>query len=155
MTNPEKYITRPEDNLIGFFARFNMFEKDQELVKKYLWGENGLTNKLITIKWSEYGEDFHLILFEINVKPIPYLRQHLREIGNYRRKENSIGIPLIIDEDNFFNLNEFDREIFFRKTILQKLQLLEEKVKRNKLDLKIKELIQEVDRLLTKSKAYS
>ena len=65
--------TIKEDNLIGFYASFNQADEDQELVKKYLWGDFGLKEKLKTLKWYNYGQDFHLILFEFYVKPIPCL----------------------------------------------------------------------------------
>ena len=137
-----------DDNIFGFYASFQSGETDQELVKKYLWGDNGLKEKLKGLKWQEFGQDFHIILFEIYVKPIPYLRDALKEMGNYRRKEKSIGIPVILDQENFFKLTEIDRHKFFHSTILKRLELLKEKVKRNKLDLDIEKLKTEADKLL-------
>ena len=137
-----------DDNIFGFYASFQSGETDQELVKKYLWGDNGLKEKLKGLKWQEFGQDFHIILFEIYVKPIPYLRDALKEMGNYRRKEKSIGIPVILDQENFFKLTEIDRHKFFHSTILKRLELLKEKVKANKLDLDIERLKTEVDKLL-------
>jgi len=140
--------TIKDDNLIGFYASFNSGDNEQEIVKNYLWGDNGLKEKLKSLKWHQYGQDFHLILFQFYSKPIPYERENLREIENYRRKEKSIGIPLIIDEDNFFKLNTADREHFLKQTILNKLDLLREKIKRNKLDLDIKRLKADVEKRL-------
>ena len=134
------------NNIIGFYASFNFEEK--EIVKKYLWKENGLTEKLKSLEWKFYGEDFHLILFQVYVKPIPYTRANLREIENYRGKEKAIGIPIIIDEDNFFKLEEKGRQKFFQETIDMKLDLLKEKIRRNKLDLDIEKLKDDVRRLL-------
>ena len=138
-----------EDNLIGFYASFNADDHDKELVKSYLWADNGLKNKLKSLKWSNYGQDFHIILFQVYSKPIPYLRDALREIENYRRKEKSIGVPIIIDELNFFNLSEKDRQSFFKNIILNKLDLLQDKIKRNKLDLDIIKLKQDIEILLS------
>ena len=137
-----------EDNIFGFYANFISGETEQDKVKSYLWGENGLRETLKPLKWQNYGYDFHLILFQIYVKPIPHLRNALKEIESYRRNEKSIGIPIIIDENNFFILNEKDRQKFFLTTIQIKLNLLREKVKRNKLDLDIEKLKIDVDRLL-------
>ena len=137
-----------DDNIFGFYASFQSGETDQELVKKYLWGDNGLKEKLKGLKWQEFGQDFHIILFEIYVKPIPYLRDALKEMENYRRKVKSIGIPVILDQENFFKLTEIDRHKFFHSTILKRLELLKEKVKANKLDLDIERLKTEVDKLL-------
>ncbi len=137
-----------DDNIFGFYASFQSGETDQELVKQYLWGDTGLKEQLKSLKWQKFGQDFHLILFEIYVKPIPYLRDALKEMGNYRRKEKSIGIPVILDQENFFGLTETDRHKFFHSTILKRLELLKEKVKRNKLDLDIEKLKTEADKLL-------
>lgn len=136
-----------DDNIFGFYASFMSGETEEELVKQYLWGEQGLKEQLKSLKWQDFGQDFHLILFEIYVNPIPYLRDALKEMGNYRRKEKSIGIPVILDQD-FFKLNEIDRHKFFHTTILKRLELLKEKVKRNKLDLEIEKLKTEANKLL-------
>ena len=84
----------------------------------------------------------------MHVKPIPYERDALREIENYSRKEKSIGIPVIIDDENFFKLNEVGRQKFFHTIIQSKLDLLNEKVKRNKFDLNIIKLKNDIDRIL-------
>ena len=136
------------DNLIGFYASFNGPGYDQDQIKSYLWGENGLKSKLGSIKWLDYGQDFHLILLQFHTNPIPYERQHIREIENYRRKEKSIGIPIIVDNTNFFSLNEKERQAFLKITILKRLDLLNEKIKRNKLDLDIEKLKEKIENLL-------
>jgi hypothetical protein len=137
-----------DDNIIGFFASFNGPGQDQDQVKAYLWGDNGLKNRLKSLKWQNFGQDFHLILFQFYVNPIPYEREHLREIESYRRKEKAIGIPVILDEENFFKLNEVDRQKYLADIILNKLDLLREKVKRNKLDLNISQLKNNIEALL-------
>ena len=140
--------TTNSDNLLGFYASFNGPGKDQDEIKNYLWGENGLKEKLLSLKWQDYGNDFRLILFQFHTNPIPYERENLRVIENYRRKEKSIGIPIIVDNENFFKLDEIKRQDFFRTTIIDRLQLLKEKVKRNKLDLDIDKLIPDVENKL-------
>lgn len=137
-----------DDNIFGFYASFMSGETDQETVKQYLWGDTGLKEQLKSLKWQEFGQDFHLILFEIYVNPIQYSREALKEMGNYRRKEKSIGIPIILDYDNFFKLTETERHEFFHSTIVKRLELLKEKVKRNKLDLDINQLITATDQVL-------
>ncbi|CAM4390447.1 hypothetical protein [Zobellia nedashkovskayae] len=99
------------------------------------------------MKWQDYGTDIKLILFEFNVNPIPYLRGNLKEIGSYRRKEKSIGIPTIIDDENFFQLNESEQWNFLNEKIVAKLLLVKEKVKRNKLDFNIDGLITDVKKI--------
>ncbi|WP_395049770.1 hypothetical protein [Flavobacterium sp.] len=137
-----------DDNIFGFYANFQIGELEKEIVKTYLWGNEGLHQQLKSMKWQTYGQDFHLILFEFYVRPIPYLREALKEMGSYRRKEKSIGIPIIIDQENFFNLNEIERFNFFHSTILKRFEMLKEKVKRNKLDLNIEKLIIDTGELM-------
>ena len=140
-------ITKTDDNIFGFYASFQFGETEKELVKKYLWGENGLNEQLMSLKSHSYGQDFHLILFQFYVNPIPYLRDTLKEIGNYRRKEKSIGIPIILEQDNFFKLTDIDKQKFLYLTILQKLEFLREKIKRNKLDLDLDNLKTDTERI--------
>ena len=137
-----------DENIIGFFASFNSGETDKELIKTHLWGDNGLNSKLAHLKWKNYGQGFQLILFQAYVKPIPYLRKNLREIENYRPKEKSIGIPIILDNENFFLLSQTDQQQFFAETIIEKLGLVELKVKRNKLEFNISQLIADVKKSL-------
>ena len=137
--------TDTKQNIIGFYASFNHGETEEENVQKYLWGDNGLKNRLISLKSTDYGSDFNLILFEFYVNPIPYERKNLREIENYRRKEKSIGIPVIIDNENFFYKSEKERWLFLKGELLRKLKLLDSKIKRNKLDLDLKRLTNNVE----------
>jgi hypothetical protein len=44
-----------DDNIFGFYASFHSGETDQELVKKYLWGDKGLKEQLKSLKWQSYG----------------------------------------------------------------------------------------------------
>ena len=99
------------------------------------------------MKWQDYGTDLILILFQFNVNPIPYLRENLKEIESYRRKEKSIGIPTILDDENFFQLNKNEQRNFLNAKILEKLELVKEKVRRNKLDFNIDGLIMDVRKI--------
>lgn len=137
-----------DDNIFRFYASFHSGESDQELVINYLWGDNGLNEQLKSLKWQSYGQDFHLILFQFYVKPIPSLCDALKEIGSYSRKDKSIGIPVIVDKDNFFKLTETDKQKFFHSTILKRLELLRQKIRRNKLDLDIEKLKTDTDIIL-------
>ncbi len=139
-----------EDTILGFYASFNVGETDSELIRSYLWSENGLKNKLNFLKWQDFGTDLKLILFEFYVRPIPDELKSIKPIGNYRRKEQSVGIPIILDDENFFGLKENERQLFFKNTILEKLESLTEKIKRNKLDTNISELKSQVEKTLNK-----
>ena len=96
------------------------------------------------MKWQVYGTDIELILLEFYINPIPYLRQNLRKIGNYRSKEKSIGIPIILDNKSFFKLDPEGQQIFLNDLVIQKLGLVREKVKRNKLNFDIERLMADV-----------
>lgn len=137
-----------DENIIGFYASFNADETDEELVRSYLWSDNGLKSRLSHLKWKNYGQSLQIILFQVYVRPIPYMRKNLREIENYRPKEKSIGISIILDNENFFNLSETDRQQFFVEIIIDKLGLMDLKVKRNKLDFDISQLIADVKKSL-------
>ncbi|GAA4277302.1 hypothetical protein [Aquimarina mytili] len=141
-----------DKNIIGFFASFNTDETDDELVKSHLWNDNGLKNKLAHLNWEHYGDDLKKILFQVYVKPIRYERKNLKEIENYRRKEKAIGIPIILDNENFFKLTEADRRQFFVQTIVDKLRLVELKIKQNKLNFDISRLITDVKKSLNYEK---
>ena len=137
-----------DNSLIGFFASFQIGEIEKDTVRSYLWGENGLTKKLESISNVDFGKDFNLILYQVYVKQSIELLKHLREIESYRSKERAIGIPIVINQENFFNLSESDRQLFFKEIILSKLDLLKIKVKRNKLDLDVEKLKNKIDELL-------
>ena len=116
-------------------------EKEKELSKEqgdlfssYIWGDKGISDTLKKLRNEDYGKDMSIILFQFYVKPIPYLQQALKEIEAYRKNEKSIGIPIIVTDENFFSNSEEGRYSFLKLSILQKLDLLAEVVKKKKLD---------------------
>ena len=50
-----------DDNIFGFYASFQSGETDQELVKKYLWGDNGLKEQLKSLKTIR--NSFHFLFW--------------------------------------------------------------------------------------------
>lgn len=118
------------------------------LFRSYIWGESGIKNKLALLTRKNYGNDMSLILFQFYVNPIPYLRQNLKEIESYRKKEKAIGIPIIITDENFFNKSEKERHAFLKDAIMQKMDLLEVVVKRRKLDTDMKRLKADLEKVL-------
>lgn len=73
---------------------------------------------------------------------------NLKEIENYRKNEKPIGIPIIVNDDNFFSKSESERYDFFRETILQKLDLLSSVVTKKKLDTNMSLLKKELKMVL-------
>ncbi|MBK7707790.1 MAG: hypothetical protein IPJ30_19075 [Acidobacteria bacterium] len=114
----------------------------------YIWGDKGISKRLNVLINETYGIDVKLILLQFYVNPIPYLRQHLKEIEGYRRKEKSIGIPIIVNDENFFSKSETERFEFLKVSILQKLDLLAEVVRKKKLDTNIELLKADVEKVL-------
>ena len=130
------------DNIFGCFFKIGFDPKlnEQEAInlastfKNYIWGKEGICDTMKKLKHKDYGNDLILVLFEFNVKPTLIELQHSKEIGSYRKNEKSIGIPILVNDENFFSKSELDRYDFLRESILQKVDLLSEVVKKKKLD---------------------
>ena len=97
---------------------------------------------------SNYGKDLELVLFQFYVKPIPELLTCLKEIEAYRKKERAIGIPIIINDENFFSKTERGRYDFLGEIILAKMNLLAEVVKRRKLDTNMSLLVSDLKKII-------
>lgn len=149
-----------KDNFLGCFVSYPSlyhdatqqmkdFAKEQgDLFSTYIWGEKGISNILKKLRNGDYGKDMAIILFQFYLKPIPYLLQNLKEIEPYRKNEKSIGIPIIVTDENFFTKSEEERYSFLKQSVLQKLDLLAEVVKKKKLDTNIDLLKSDLEKLL-------
>jgi hypothetical protein len=141
-----------DNSLFGCFVKttadstFNneeqVFEKGK-LFRTYIFGEKGIDKQLKEIRNIDYGSDLELILFQFYV----YLLQDLEPM-EYRKREKSIGIPIVIDDKNFFDKSEEERYSFLKQSIFQKLDLLAEVVKKKKLDTKMEQLKTDLQKLL-------
>ena len=118
------------------------------LFRAYIWGDKGISDTLKKLNQENYGKDLKLALFQFYVNPIPMMEQALKEIEAYRKSEKSIGIPIVINAKNFFSQTEEGRYSFLKQSILQKLDLLAEVVKKKKLDTKIDLLKADLEKLL-------
>ncbi len=143
------------DNILGCFMKIG-FDPNlkrgeaHELgnqVSSYIWGRSGICDKLKTLKSSDYGDDLQLVLFEFHVKPTPVELGYLKEIGFYHKKDKSIGIPIIITDENFFSKSDEERYMFLKETIVHKMDLLEAVIKRRKLDTNMEKLKADVANL--------
>ena len=117
-------------------------------VSSYIWGERGISGNLKKLKIEDYGKDLNLVLLEFHVKPTPTELSYLKEIESYRKKEKAIGIPIIVTDENFFSKTEEERYRFLKEAILNKMDLLENVVKKKKLDTDVKKLKADIDRIL-------
>lgn len=148
-----------EENILGCFVSGpalysdadqetrDMAEAKSELFRSYIWGELGISDQLKSLKRSDYGNDLKLALFQFYILPLLEELAYLKEIERYRPKERAIGIPIIIHDENFFNRSDLERRRFLKEAILEKLDLLEKVVKRNKLDTDIELLKLDVQKL--------
>lgn len=116
--------------------------------RAYIWGEKGISDTLKKLKHEDYGKDLILALFEFNVKPTSLELEKIKNIGSYRKSEKSVGIPIIVTNENFFSKSEEGRYSFLKQSILQKLDLLAEVVKKKKLDTKTDLLKADLEKLL-------
>jgi hypothetical protein len=108
----------------------------------YVWGEKGIGDTLKKLRNEDYGKDMSIILFQFYLNPVPFELQHLKEIESYSKKEKAIGIPIIVNDENFFSKSERERYDFIKESIMQKMDLVEEVVKKKKLDTNM-ELLKE------------
>lgn len=122
--------------------------KDGVLGEKFICDPNGIFAKIKNLKAKDYGLDIELVLFKIIFKPIPYLLANLKEIESYRKKERAIGIPIVLNDENFFLLSDNEKNVNLKNIIFKKIDLLEVIVKRRKLDTNIGLLKLDLEKVL-------
>ncbi len=135
-------------NIFGCFVSSMTGDDNGDLFHSYIWGEKGLADTLKILNNTDYGNDLLLALFQFYINPIPYMLQHLKEIEPYRKKEKSIGIPIIVTDENFFSKSEEEQYNFLKQSILQKMDLLAEVVKKKKLDTNMEKLKIDLEKIL-------
>lgn len=86
-------------------------KKQGDLFRQYVWGEKGICDALKKLNQDDYGTDLKLALFQFYVNPIAYELDNLKEIETYRKNEKSIGIPIVINDKNFFGQTEINEVI--------------------------------------------
>lgn len=150
-----------DDNILGCFVSgptidFDAGPKEEEtadeqgrLFRRYIWGDGGVEGLLKKLKYEDYGNDLKLVLFQFIIKPHPLELQSLHDIERYRRNEKSVGISIIVTDENFFLQDERNRRDFLVQSILQKSKLLEEVIKKERLDTNLDLLIADLQELLT------
>jgi len=127
----------------------NLASEQGKLFRTYIWGEKGICETLKKLRHEDYGKDLILVLFQFYVNPLPSQVNNLKEIERYRKKEKSIGIPIMITNENFFSKTEERRYSFLKLSILQKLDVLTELIKLKKLDTQIELLKSDLQKLLS------
>ncbi len=116
--------------------------------RSYIWRDNGICDTLKKLKHEDYGKDLKLVLFQFYVNPLPFQMQNLKAIESYRKREKSIGIPIIINVENFFSKSDRERYGFLTQSVMQMLDLLTEVVKKKKLDTKVEVLKSDLQQII-------
>lgn len=149
-----------DNNILGCFisltvpsfglnnAAEELSSRQGDLVRNYIAGENGFSKKISKLNSDNYGTDLTFILIRYHVNPIPFELQYLKPIEYYRRKEKSIAVVVIINTENFFIKSEEERLNFLNQSLLERLDLVKERVKRKKFDTNMDLLISDVRNLL-------
>ncbi len=140
-----------KDSIIGFFMSVSHMYNEGEKVERqidsqfeefatYISATNGLANTLRTLNRSDYGRDITLILFQLYVFPSDTELSYVKELERYRPSEKSVGASIVITNDNFFNNTDEQRRSFLRTSIMNRLDLLDNMVKRRKFDTDMSKL---------------
>lgn len=130
-----------KESILGCFVSSVNGDINGDLFRKYIWGNNGICNKINQLSHDNYGNDILIILLQFYVNPIPYLQDHLKEVDTYRKNEKSIAVNIVINNENFFVKSEMERYNFLNQIIIEKLEAIEKVVKKKKLDTNIQTLI--------------
>lgn len=150
-------VMNSESAILGCFisgpsVKWDDDQKSQDIAKEqaavfrsYIWGDKGISKTLKKLHHLDYGHDMRLILFQFYVNPIEYELQHLKDIESYRKKEKSIGIPIVVNVGNFFSKSEAERQLFLKKSIFEKLRLLESQIQKKRLDTNMVKLMSDLE----------
>lgn len=148
--------------MIGLFASFehnaNETEEEERLIeslseefRKYIWGDNGLKERLGNIGYEKYGQDLELILFQFLVFPSIEALSEIEEVEKYRPREKAVGVNVAVAKEDFFDKDEQDRREFLRSSLINGLDLVSKAVvEKNGLDTNMALLKEDVLRSVSK-----
>lgn len=142
------YISITEGNYNANQKTKDIASEQGDLFKDYIFGEKGISEVLKKMKHQDYGQDIELILFQFYVNPLPIEIENLKDIENYKKKEKAIGVPVIINNENFFSKSKQERLVFLKQIIISKLDLLAQVVANKKLDTNTELLKSDLEKLL-------
>ncbi|WP_461791382.1 hypothetical protein [Pedobacter sp.] len=118
-------------------------------IRSFLWASGGFIEKIKKLEYPDYGNDLKIILFQFYVNPIPDLLKELQEIESYRKKEKSIGIPIVLNDENFLSMSEENRAAYLKSIVLRKMDILKKAIVRNGLDTRIELLKNDLEKVLS------
>ena len=151
---------KEDQNIFGCFVSSSKSLRDKEiktehavvdkgaLFRDYIWGESGICHVMKALKHEDYGKDLLLVLFQFYVNPPSFRLERLKEVAPYRKNEKSIGIPIVVNDENFFSGSEEERWRFLKKEILSKMKIVDSVKSRHQLDTNVERLSSDLTKLL-------
>ncbi len=124
-------------------------EEKGKTFRSFIWGEQGLDKIFKKLEAQNCGVDIELILLQFYVEPLKIERDNMKEIFEYRRKERSVGVPIII-ESEFFSLSSPKKIKYLERKVFEALDKVNELVNSKNLDTNISLLKSELIYLLKK-----
>jgi hypothetical protein len=119
--------------------------------RTFIWGEEGISKKLEKLNYEDYGKDLILILLQFYVNPNLSEIENFSPIEKYRKREKAIGIPIVVNKQNFFDKTESEKCEFLQQSIVIKMDVLNETVKKLKLDTNMDLLKSDLKKVLDES----
>ena len=137
------YVSTSTNSTLDKYYQELAFEKGK-IFRDYIFGKNGLKNIINKLNSENYGNEINLILFEFYINPVEQYFNYINKRINYRKKEKSIGIPVVITDEIFFNQSENKRLKYLKDIIFEKLVFLSEYIKNKKINMKIDIMINDL-----------
>ena len=121
-------------------------ESVSKIFSPYVWEDHGF-DTLFKNSFSNksYGEDLKLLLimyyvegeFAINGPSKP-------TVSNYSKKAQDISVSITVNKQMFHGRNEFERREFIIDSTIDAIKLVQEKLSKKKMEIKLDELISDV-----------
>jgi hypothetical protein len=138
-----------QKNILGCFVSYkNEDEKSGVIFRNFAWGARRICDIIKELNHEDYGKDLLTILIKFFINPTPQLEQNLKEIESYRKKEKSVALAIVVNNENFFSKSEEARRNFIKNSIFQKLDLLSALISKKRLDTNMDLLKSDLQKLL-------
>ena len=108
-----------------------------------LMGDGGIARQMSVFLHRDYGVDLRSIEFQFHILPDSYERNSIHTITPYAKSLRQICVSIIVEEE-FFAMSEPKRVAWIKQKLLWVMPLVEEEVKKRRLDTQIDRLSDEV-----------
>jgi hypothetical protein len=107
-----------------------------EMFTPYVWGQNGLGTRLVKELRQEYGSDLKLLLIMYYIEgKFAVNGPEQAKVNSYSNKNKDISVAISVTSKLFHLRNEFERREFIVDSSLFAIQMVEEKLKKRKLQI--------------------